>query len=234
MEVGTFKNRVPFGIAELDNLIEGGLPAGGLIIVAGNAGAGKTILSAQFIYNGAVLYKEKGVYVCLSESRQHFKDNMLGLGWDFAKLEEKNLVKIVELPTVAKIRVEDMTDLIVEEAKRFKAQRIVVDSISALNLALGSKAEVRAVVNLLTRMLKNIGCTALMITESPWGSKGIGMGIEEFIADGIIIMESIVVGNRLDRRLMILKMRATSHDTRYYRLNIAKETGIMLSLYPEM
>lgn len=159
---------------------------------------------------------------------------MLGLGWDFAKLEEKGLVKIVELPTVAKIRVEDMSDLIVEEARRFKAQRIVVDSISALNLALGSKAEVRAVVNLLTRMLKNIGCTALMITESPWGSKGIGMGIEEFIADGIIIMESIVVGNRLDRRLMILKMRATSHDTRYYRLNIAKETGIMLSLYPEM
>ncbi|MEM2941122.1 MAG: ATPase domain-containing protein [Thermoproteota archaeon] len=221
-------------MAELDNLIEGGLPAGGLIIVAGNAGAGKTILSAQFIYNGAALYKERGVYVCLSESKQHFKDNMLGLGWDFAKLEEKGLVKIVELPTVAKIRVEDMSDLIVEEARRFKAQRIVVDSISALNLALGSKAEVRAVVNLLTRMLKNIGCTALMITESPWGSKGIGMGIEEFIADGIIIMESIVVGNRLDRRLMILKMRATSHDTRYYRLNIAKETGIMLSLYPEM
>lgn len=159
---------------------------------------------------------------------------MLGLGWDFTKLEERGIVKIVELPTVVKIRVEDMSSLIVEEAKRFKAQRIVVDSISALNLALGSKGEIRAVVNLLARMLKNIDCTALMITESPWGSKGIGMGIEEFIADGIIIMESIVVGNRLDRRLMVLKMRATSHDTRYYRLNIAKGTGITLSLYPEM
>jgi len=159
---------------------------------------------------------------------------MLGLGWDFAKLEEKNMVKIVELPAIAKIRVEDMTDLIVEEAKRFKAQRLVVDSLSALNLALGGRAEVRTVINLVARMLKNIDCTTLMITESPWGTTGIGMGIEEFIADGIILMESIVVGNRLDRRLMILKMRATSHDTRYYRLNIAKGTGITLSLYPEM
>ncbi|MBO3839882.1 MAG: ATPase domain-containing protein [Thermoproteota archaeon] len=228
------KDRVPFGIAELDNLIEGGLPKGGLIVIAGSPGAGKTILSAQFIYNGAMLYKEKGVYVCLSESKENFKSNMLGLGWDFNKLEDKGIVRVVELPAVAKIRVEDMTDLIVEEAKRFKAQRLVVDSLSALNLALGSRAEVRAVINLIARMLKNVGCTTLMITESPWGTTGIGMGIEEFLADGIILMESVVVGNRLERRLMILKMRTTSHDTRYYRLNIAKGTGIMLSLYPEM
>ncbi|MBO3799952.1 MAG: AAA family ATPase [Candidatus Brockarchaeota archaeon] len=228
------KDRVPFGIAELDNLIQGGLPKGGLIVIAGSPGAGKTILSAQFVYNGAMLYKEKGVYVCLSESKEHFKSNMLGLGWDFNKLEERGMVRIVELPTVAKIRVEDMTDLIVEEAKKFKAQRLVVDSLSALNLALGSRAEVRAVINLIARMLKHVECTTLMITESPWGTTGIGMGIEEFIADGIILMESVVVGNRLERRLMILKMRATSHDTRYYRLNITKDSGIILSTYPEM
>ncbi|MEM1558144.1 MAG: ATPase domain-containing protein [Thermoproteota archaeon] len=228
------KDRVPFGITELDNLIEGGLPRGGLIVIAGSPGAGKTILSAQFIYNGVMLFKERGVYVCLSESKENFKSNMLGLGWDFNKLEDKGMVRVVELPTVAKIRVEDMTNLIVEEAKRFKAQRLVVDSLSALNLSLGSKAEVRTVINLISRMLKNVGCTTLMITESPWGTTGIGMGIEEFLADGIILMESVVLGNRLERRLMVLKMRATSHDTRYYRLTIAKDSGITLSIYPEM
>jgi len=228
------KERVPFGIAELDNLIEGGLPKGGLFVIAGSPGAGKTILSAQFIYNGATLFKERGVYVCLSESKGDFERNMLRLGWDFNELENKDMIKVVELPTVAKIRVEDITDLIVGEAERFEAQRLVVDSISALNLALSSRAEVRTVINLLARMLKNKGCTTLMITESPWGTTGIGMGIEEFIADGIILMESIVTGNRLERRLMILKMRATNHDTRYYRLTIAKNSGITLSIYPEM
>lgn len=228
------KDRVPFGIAELDNLIEGGLPRGCLIIIAGSPGAGKTILSAQFLYNGATLYNEKGIYACLSESRENFKNNMLGLGWDFNKLEEKGMVKVIELPTVVKLKVEDMINLIVEEVKRFKANRLVVDSLSALNLALGSRAEVRTVINLLVRLLKNIGCTTLMITEIPWGTTGIGMGIEEFIADGIILMESIVLGNRLERRLMILKMRSTSHDTRYYKLNIAKGSGIMLSTYPEI
>lgn len=228
------KDRVPFGIAELDNLIEGGLPRGGLIIVAGSPGAGKTILSAQFIYNGATIYKEKGVYVCLSEDKEHFKINMLGLGWDFAKLENEGMIKIVELPIMSRIKVEDMINLIIEEAKKFKANRLVVDSLSALNLALGSRAEVRTVINLLARMLKNTGCTTIMITESPWGTTGIGMGIEEFVADGIILLESIIVGNRIDRRLIILKMRATSHDTRYYRLNISKGSGIILSLYPEL
>ncbi|MEM3713180.1 MAG: ATPase domain-containing protein [Thermoproteota archaeon] len=228
------KDRVPFGIAELDNLIEGGLPRGGLVIIAGSPGAGKTILSAQFIYNGATLYNERGVYACLSESKENFKNNMLGLGWDFNKLEEKGMIRIIELPTAVKLKVEDMVNLIVEEVKKFKAHRLVVDSLSALNLALGSKAEVRTVINLLVRILKNVGCTTLMITESPWGTTGIGMGIEEFIADGIVLMESIIVGNRLERRMMILKMRATSHDTRYYRLNINKGLGVVLSTYPEM
>jgi len=226
--------RAPFGIGELDGLIEGGVPRGGLIIIAGNAGVGKTILSAQFIYNGASLYGEKGIYICMSETGEHFKADMASLGWDFSKLEEKGMVRIVEFPTMAKIGVEDVVSLIVDEARKFKADRVVVDSVSALNMALSRKSEVRAVVNLLARMLKNLGCTTLMVTENPWGSKGIGMGVEEFISDGIIIMESVVVGNRLDKRLMILKMRATNHDTKYYRLHVDKGSGIVLDLYPEI
>ncbi|MEM3523908.1 MAG: ATPase domain-containing protein, partial [Thermoproteota archaeon] len=160
-------NRAPFGIGELDGLIEGGVPRGGLIIVAGNAGVGKTILSAQFIYNGASLYGEKGLYICMSETGEHFKADMASLGWDFSKLEEKGMVKIVEFPTMAKIGVEDVVSLIVDEARKFKADRVVVDSVSALNMALSRKSEVRAVVNLLARMLKNLGCTTIMIAENP-------------------------------------------------------------------
>lgn len=227
-------DRVPFGIRELDNLIEGGIPRGGLVIVAGNAGVGKTILSAQFIYNGASLYGEKGLYICMSESGKHFKDDMASLGWDFSKLEEEGMVKIIEFPTMAKVGTEDVVSLIVDEAGKFKASRVVVDSVSALNMALSRKSEVRTVVNLLARMLKNLGCTTIMVTENPWGSRGIGMGVEEFISDGIIFMESVVVGNRLDKRLMILKMRATNHDTRYYRLHVDKGSGIVLDPYPQI
>lgn len=226
--------RTPFGINELDSLMEGGIPKGGLVIVAGSPGVGKTVLSAQFIYNGATIYGDKGVYVCLAESKEHFKSNVASLGWDFTKLEEKRMVGIIEFPTMANIAGVDIVNLIVDEVKRFKAQRLVVDSISAINLALTRKSEIRAFVGLFTRMLKNLDCTTLMTTENPWGSNSIGMGIEEFVADGIINMESVIVRNRLEKRLMILKMRATDHDTRCYRLSISKGSGISLSLYPEM
>jgi len=59
-------DRTPSGITNLDKLIEGGFPKGRSILVAGGAGSGKTIFSLQFLYSGAVLYDEPGIYVSLN------------------------------------------------------------------------------------------------------------------------------------------------------------------------
>lgn len=62
-------DRVPTGIEGLDPSIEGGFPRGSLILLAGNPGTGKTVFGAQFLYRGASVYGEPGVYVSFAESR---------------------------------------------------------------------------------------------------------------------------------------------------------------------
>ena len=62
---------IPTGVPGFDELV-GGLPKGGLVILAGGPGTGKTMFSASFLYWGAVKYGEKGMYVSLSEDKITF------------------------------------------------------------------------------------------------------------------------------------------------------------------
>src|SRR4030043_1570879 len=75
-EEPTESKKSPVGIVELDEVLGGGFPVRGLILLTGNAGSGKTILSTQFLYNGAVKNGEKGAYVSFAENRDDYSKNM--------------------------------------------------------------------------------------------------------------------------------------------------------------
>ena len=104
--------RVPTGIAGLDKMLNGGLPAGRCILLCGGPGSGKTILSWQFLYYGAVLSGEPGVYVSLDEDINQLKEEIAsfgcsvevsnnkrkteGLGWNIEKLEKLKKIAVVD------------------------------------------------------------------------------------------------------------------------------------------
>ncbi|MEM2046919.1 MAG: ATPase domain-containing protein, partial [Candidatus Jordarchaeales archaeon] len=67
---------VKSGVNGLDDLFGGGFDPGSVILLSGPPGSGKSVMSAQFIYNGAVKYGEAGLYVNFSESRGDFMRNM--------------------------------------------------------------------------------------------------------------------------------------------------------------
>ena len=192
----------------MDSVLGGGFPLGSLILVAGNPGTGKTVFSAQFLYQGAADYGEPGVYASLSETRETFMHNMRGFGFDFESLERKGLFRYLDLLTVKEHAVPSILSMVVEEASRLEAKRLVIDSYSALAQAFKEPIDARIVAHtILGKLVRRLGCTTIMVVEVPYGQRRIGLGIEEFVADGILKLDMTELEGYRFRELEVLKLR---------------------------
>jgi len=198
----------PSGIEGLDELLGGGLPRGGLIVLAGNPGTGKTIFSAQFLYRGAIDHGERGVYVSFAEDKQQFYHNMKGFGFNFERLEEEGLFSFLDMLTVKEEGVSTALELIIGRVAELGAKRLVIDSFSAMAQAFREPHEARIVLHtILSKIARSMGCTTLLVVEVPHGSSRIGLGVEEFVADGIVVLKRRLLEDRPLRELEVLKLR---------------------------
>jgi len=108
--------------------------------------------------------------------------------------------------------------------KKIKAKRVVIDSIPGLGFNFDSELEVRKAVLKLSYILARAGVTSVMTTEMEEGSNSFGKyGVEEYVADGVIVMHYIGVGTKSNRTLHIRKMRATKHSEELHPLEISKK-----------
>lgn len=220
--------RTSTGIEGFDELVESGFPSESLILMAGEPGAGKTTFSAQFLYDGATKFGEKGIYVCFAETKKALLRNMLRFGWDFERLEIEKRCLILDLSTSKEAGIQNTLDAMLREVTALKAKRLVIDSFTSMSMAMKENIDIRYLVHLLYKFLQSVGCTTIMISDTPWGSNKIGSGIEEFIADGILLMHTYFnKTGELNRKMRIIKMRNTQHSLRTHEYKISP-TGISI------
>jgi circadian clock protein KaiC len=224
-------DRVPTGIVSLDRIIEGGLCRGDTIIVAGQPGTGKTTLGLQFLYHGAVKCSENGVYASVIESAERLKRNGSRFGWDFDRLEAENKVSLVSLQQTMKAGVSTTLETVLEALHSINAKRLVFDSLSALMASFENRAEARSFLHIMLKFLESAQCTTLMISEVPWGKRQLGTSFEEFLGDGLIILDANFDNSRVRRRVYIPKMRGTEHRLEGYDYYITKD-GFSLAPTP--
>ena len=239
--------RVKTGIHGLDELIEGGFPLGRTVLVSGACGSGKTTFGIQYIYAGAELYGEPGIYVTLDERPHLIREDCLNFGWDLRKLENENMIRIIDgtvarlgFPTEEEFALPssgiDIDKLLLEilaSIKRFGAKRIVIDSVAALGLSLRSEDDIRRALLKLSYLLGKAGTTSVLISEIETDSKRFSKyGIEEFLADGVIVLHDIGVGGGTTRALQIVKLRGTKHSEYLHPMEIT-ERGIVVKQVEE-
>ncbi len=236
-------DRTPSGIPGLDALLGGGFPRGRVILIVGGVGTGKTIFSAQFLVKGVEEFGEGGLFLSLDESREHLYREMFQFGWNLKELEKKKKLAFIDaspirhLPGEVKIGEmnigkRDFSLLSVIEAlgkgvESVNAKRIVVDPLAALVLNYPELAERRTAVLDVIEALSNTNATSILTTELASCGMEREKQLEEYLAHGVIALQTLKVGNSFVRAIQALKMRETQTDLQPRPYKISKN-GIVV------
>jgi circadian clock protein KaiC len=214
--------KTPTGINGLDEITEGGLPEGRPTLVCGAAGCGKTMLAAEFIVRGATEFDEPGVVMTFEESSEELADNMRSLGFDLQKLQRQGKIMLdhvrVERSEIEETGEYDLEGLFIRlgyAIDSIGAKRVVLDTIEALFAGLPNQAILRAELRRLFHWLKDKGVTAVITGERGEGTLT-RYGLEEYVADCVILLDHRIVDQVSTRRLRIVKYRGSSHGTNEY------------------
>jgi circadian clock protein KaiC len=210
------------GIPGFDEITRGGLPAGRPTLVCGSAGAGKTLFAMEFLVRGATIFNEPGVFISFEESDAELATNVASLGFDLQQLiaDKKLLLDYVfiersEIEETGEYDLEALFLRLGHAIDSIGAKRVVLDTLEALFSALPNEAIVRAELRRLFRWLKEKGVTAVITGERGDG-KLTRYGLEEYVAECVILLDHRVQNQISTRRLRIVKYRGTSHGTNEY------------------
>ncbi|MBB6184962.1 ATPase domain-containing protein [Oleiagrimonas soli] len=220
--------RLLMGVPFLDEMMGGGLPRGYSVLVAGPSGSGKSILASAFLAEGARC-NETGVIAVFEQRPSRLRNGLL------AALIESGQVGLVD-SRAPDLSIDEIVQLLLNEIRRLEASRVVIDSLSAFELALAPtfREDFRESLMRLVNALVGEGVTVLMTSEledryidlrfSPYGTA--------FLTDAIILQRYIEVGSRIRRVLAVVKVRASAHSDELREFSIDDEgihIGEMLS-----
>ena len=203
-----YPSRLSLGIPRLDEMLGGGLPRGYSLLVAGPSGSGKSILATSFLAEGA-RQGETGVIAAFEQQPSRSR------GRELTKLVEAGKVVLVDT-SAPDLSIEEVVFLLLEEVRRLRATRIVIDSLSGFELCLAPtfREDFRESMLRLVTSLAAAGVTVLMTSEledrytdlrfSPYGTA--------FLTDAIIVQRYIEVESRLRRVIAVAKVRASEHS----------------------
>jgi circadian clock protein KaiC len=212
-------SRVSSGNTELDALCEGGFFRDSVVLVSGATGTGKTLLATEFIAGGAAL-GERSLYFAFEEGRDQIARNAAGWGYDFAKLEADNLLRIVPLyPEMSSL--EDHLVEIKTAIDSYRPTRVAIDSLSALE-RVGSTEGYREFALGLTAFVKEQRITTLFTAATPalFGGTSITEGHISTLTDSIILLRYVEIQGTVNRGITVLKMRGSRHDNQIRRFHI--------------
>ena len=233
------------GISGFDELFaDGGIPNGNSVLVAGGPGTGKSILCRQICYN-LILKGKKCMYVSFEESKERIEKSMRSFGWDVKRYVDDGSLLIQKINPLDILRMKfgsvggsgsateisyKIKPLIIP--KDFDPEIIVVDSLSGIIAASATKEKnYRVYLQQLFSFFEETGATSFLITETePLPTRYSDTGIEEFLADGIVVLYNVQKNEVRENAIEILKMRYSKHDKKIVAMEIT-ENGIMV--YPD-
>ncbi len=218
----TALRKCPTGIIGLDEIIKGGLPEGRTTLVCGGPGCGKTLLAVEFLARGAEVYDEPGVFMAFEETAGELATNVASLGIDLNRLIEQKRI-LVDYVRIERSEIEETGEYDLEglfirlgsAIDEIGAKRVVLDTIETIFSGFQDDSILRSELRRLFRWMKDKGVTAIVTGER--GERSLTRyGLEEYVSDCVILLETRMENQIANRILRVIKYRGSSHGSDEY------------------
>jgi len=217
-------DRLQTYIEGFDEVLDGGIPKGSVVLVCGTPGTMKTSLTFSILYNNVKANGSKALYISLEEGHEDLKRAMTELG-----LEGIDDLELYILD-VSKIRLEHKEDemsknwleilekYIEQRVKMNKFDLVAIDSMASL-YSLTQMQNPRRELFHFFGFLKGLEATTFLVSEMKHGDEEFGEFAEDFLADGVLLLKHFDAGvSDVQLRVRCVKMRRAKHDKGYHRL----------------
>ena len=214
--------RVSTGVAGLDDMLGGGMPEEGILLVSGGPGTGKTIMSLQYIVS-AVSRGEPCVYISLEESMKKKIEYAKAFGWDLQKAIDDDMLDVLDLYMIPQSqgyvelyeRVRGKIQFTLEKeieslVKRIDAKHVLLDPLTSILVHEQRSGKKRFIIGQLFDQIRRLACSAVITTEGLPRENEFYM--ENFLADSVIRLQREVIDFKLIKTLMIDKVRGIDFD----------------------
>ena len=198
-------SRISSGSGELDDMLGGGIPVGYSVVINGPSGCGKTVLATSFLKAGA-LAGEHGVLASFEHDFFYASNSPLQALIDTARVTEVR-------PYSFDMSIEEIVTELAETVDRTGARRLVIDSLTALEMVLAPQFRDNFQESLF-RMLSCLharGVTVMMVRNLPQMGDQI-FSASSFIVDCIISMRFVERDSRLIKLISCPKLRGSAHS----------------------
>jgi KaiC/GvpD/RAD55 family RecA-like ATPase len=213
------KNRLSTFVKGLDEVLQGGIPEGHIVLITGAPGTMKSTLGFSILYHNARKTGTNGLYLTLEQSKGSLITHVESMGMSDAKAYKR--ISLFDMAALRKnlsfIKAEGswntllkayLTNLMESDPYQF----LVIDSLNVLETLANFDAR-RTDLFYLFEWLKDLGATTFLLSETVERSPGSGDSDEAFLADGIIHLSLYPVSDLdVQRRIRCVKMRATKHE----------------------
>ena len=217
------------GIKGFDEITEGGLPKNRITLISGGPGAGKTLLGIDFLVNGVMKYKERGVFMSFEETEAELYEDVASLNLDLHGLVLKKEIKFehvllerTDIHEKGEFNLEGLFIRLELAIDTIGAKRVVLDSVESLFVGITDAGILRLEIKRLFRWLKKKQVTSV-ITGEQGENAFTRHGLEEFISDCIILLDNRVRQQVSTRRIRVIKYRGSNHGTNEYPFVIDKD-----------
>jgi len=217
------------GVAGVDELLGGGFYPGSAILVAGPAGSGKSSLAIQFLAEG-VKHGERGVLAMFEETPVKYLEQAKGFGLDLQEMADKKQLKLIYLRPLD-LSVDETLHEIQAGVDEVKATRVVIDSLTGLEIALAPSFEedFRESLYRLLGTLTGAGVSIMMTVENNdnYTELRFSPHAVSFMTNDIILQRYVEIDSQLKRVVTVIKTRSRKHptDIRTYEVT---ERGIVV------